>query len=55
MVYISDIEPGIYTLKVAINPEFKVPEMTFENNAAVCQFYYSETFGTVTNCTIQRP
>lgn len=52
---ISDIEPGTYTLKVAVNPEFKVPEITFENNAALCQFYYTETFGTVTNCTIQRP
>ncbi|EFA10680.1 lysyl oxidase homolog 3 [Tribolium castaneum] len=54
-VDISELEPGIYTLKVAINPEFKVPEITFENNAAVCQFIYSETFGTVTNCTVQRP
>lgn len=54
-VDISDIEPGVYTLKVAVNPEFKVPEMTFENNAAYCQFYYGETSGTITNCTVQRP
>lgn len=54
-VDISDIEPGIYTLKVAVNPEFKVPEMSYDNNAAVCQFHYSETFGAVTNCNITRP
>lgn len=54
-VDISDIQPGIFTLKVAVNPEFKVPEITFENNAAVCRFFYTGTFGAVTNCTIQRP
>lgn len=52
---ISEIDPGLYTLKVAVNPEFKVPEMSFENNAAYCQFYYAQTYGIVTNCTIGRP
>lgn len=54
-VDISDIEPGVYTLKVAVNPEFKIGEMSFENNAAVCTFYYTAAFGTVTNCSLQRP
>ena len=54
-VDISDIDPGIYTLKVAVNPEFKVPEISYDNNAAVCLFYYTETYGRITNCTIQRP
>ncbi|XP_023029009.2 lysyl oxidase homolog 2 [Leptinotarsa decemlineata] len=54
-VDITDLEPGKYTMKVAVNPEFKVPEMSFENNAAVCDFLYSETYGTVTNCVVQRP
>ncbi|CAG9819265.1 unnamed protein product [Phaedon cochleariae] len=54
-VDISDLDPGKYTMKVAVNPEFKVPEMSFENNAAVCDFYYSETYATVTNCVVQRP
>lgn len=54
-VDISDIEPGIYTLKVAVNPEFKVPEISYENNAAVCTFYYSQMYGQVTNCTVTRP
>ncbi|XP_044754484.1 endoplasmin-like [Coccinella septempunctata] len=52
---ISDIKPGVYTMKVVVNPEFKVAEMSYENNAALCTFYYSETYGTVTNCTVQRP
>lgn len=52
---ISDISPGTYTLKVVVNPEFKVAEISYENNAAVCNFYYTETYGTVTNCTVERP
>lgn len=54
-VDISDLNPGVYTLKVAVNPEFKVPEISFDNNAAVCTFYYTETFGQITNCSVQRP
>ncbi|CAH0555311.1 unnamed protein product [Brassicogethes aeneus] len=54
-VDISDLEPGKYTMKVAINPEFKIPEMSYDNNAAVCDFLYTETFGSVTNCTVVRP
>ncbi|KAL3269225.1 hypothetical protein HHI36_008306 [Cryptolaemus montrouzieri] len=52
---ITDIKPGVYSLKVVVNPEFKVPEMSYENNAAVCMFYYTETLGTVTNCSVQLP
>ncbi|KAJ8985991.1 hypothetical protein NQ317_013875 [Molorchus minor] len=54
-VDISDLDPGKYSFKVAVNPEFKVAEMSFENNAAVCDFYYMETYGTITNCVVQRP
>ncbi|KAB0795476.1 hypothetical protein PPYR_12315 [Photinus pyralis] len=54
-VDVTDIEPGVYTLKVAVNPEFKIGEMSFENNAAVCTFYYTTMFGAVTNCTLTRP
>ncbi|KAJ8946895.1 hypothetical protein NQ318_008251, partial [Aromia moschata] len=54
-VDISDLDVGRYSLKVAINPEFKVPEMSFENNAAVCDFFYTEMYGSVTNCVVQRP
>lgn len=54
-VDISDLEPGKYTMKVAVNPEFKVPEISFDNNAATCDFLYTETFGAVSNCTVGRP
>ncbi|XP_022917947.2 lysyl oxidase homolog 3 [Onthophagus taurus] len=54
-VDISELEPGQYTLKVAVNPEFKVPEITYENNAAVCEFYYTHTQGVIRNCRITRP
>ncbi|GLG96781.1 Lysyl oxidase-like protein 2 [Gryllus bimaculatus] len=54
-VDISDLDPGMYTFKVAINPEFKVAEMTYENNAAVCTLYYSQSFAHIYNCALQRP
>ncbi|PSN40047.1 hypothetical protein C0J52_20193 [Blattella germanica] len=40
---------------VSINPEFKVAEMSYDNNAAVCTLYYTESFAHIFNCTIQRP
>ncbi|XP_043675334.1 lysyl oxidase homolog 3A isoform X2 [Vespula pensylvanica] len=54
-VDISELEPGQYTLKVAVNPEFKVGEMSFDNNAAICRLLYTETFATVHSCVMGRP
>ncbi|RLU20408.1 hypothetical protein DMN91_007018 [Ooceraea biroi] len=54
-VDISELEPGHYTLKVAVNPEFKVGEMSFDNNAATCRLLYTETFATVHSCIMGRP
>ncbi|XP_046751006.1 lysyl oxidase homolog 2-like [Diprion similis] len=54
-VDISELDPGQYTMKVAVNPEFKVGEMTFDNNAASCQLTYTETFATVHSCKLERP
>lgn len=54
-VDISELEVGMYTFRVAINPEFKVAEMSYENNAAVCNLYYTQSFAHVYNCTLQRP
>merc|ERR1711862_55751 len=39
---ITDLNPGTYIFKMAINPEYKIPEMTFENNAALCNLHYNE-------------
>ncbi|KZC03737.1 Lysyl oxidase like protein 2B [Dufourea novaeangliae] len=54
-VDISELPPGQYTFKVAVNPEFKVGEMSFDNNAAICRLLYTETFATVHSCVTGRP
>lgn len=52
---ITELPENTYILKVAINPEFKVPEISFENNAAICKFTYNGTSAVVENCAITRP
>jgi len=54
-VDITDIDPGFYTFKVVINPEFKVAEQSFENNAAVCKLYYTHQFASLYDCVLMRP
>ncbi|XP_050429469.1 lysyl oxidase homolog 2 [Adelges cooleyi] len=54
-VDITDLNPGLYTFKVSVNPEYKIPEMTYTNNAVVCSMYYSETFVKIHDCIIQNP
>ncbi|XP_074597617.1 lysyl oxidase homolog 3-like [Brevipalpus obovatus] len=52
---ITDVVPGIYTLKVSINPEFKVSELSFDNNAVICSLYYNMVSARVWNCSLTRP
>ncbi|XP_053672196.1 lysyl oxidase homolog 2B-like [Anopheles nili] len=54
-VDISELDFGEYTLRVAINPEFKVPEMRFDNNAATCRLLYTATYARVYDCELGRP
>lgn len=54
-VDISELDVGTYTMTVAINPDFKVPEMNYDNNAAVCTLVYTEQYARVTNCKLTRP
>ncbi|GFT61920.1 lysyl oxidase homolog 2A [Nephila pilipes] len=54
-VDITDLAPGVYKFKVSINPEFKVAELNYDNNAAVCNLYYNAVSVRVFNCTLQRP
>ncbi|XP_017096513.2 LOW QUALITY PROTEIN: lysyl oxidase homolog 3A [Drosophila bipectinata] len=54
-VDITDLSPGSYVLKIAINPEFKVAEMSFDNNAAICDLIYTENLARVLNCQLGRP
>jgi lysyl oxidase-like protein 2/3/4 len=42
-------------LQVVINPDFKVAEMSFDNNAVVCTLYYGQQYATLFNCSLQRP
>lgn len=54
-VDITEMNTGSYTLKIAINPEFKVAEMNFDNNAAICNLLYTDTYARVDNCRLVRP
>merc|ERR1712142_422357 len=48
---VTELELGTYTFKMSINPEYKVPEATFENNAALCTLIYSQMAAVINNCT----
>jgi len=52
---ITELPIGVYTFKMAINPEYKIPETTFENNAALCTLHYNEMQAVINNCTLVRP
>lgn len=54
-VDMTDVPHGHYTLKVSINPEYKMAEISYDNNAAICDLVYTQTFAAVTNCTLGRP
>ncbi|XP_066252943.1 lysyl oxidase homolog 2 [Euwallacea similis] len=54
-VDISDLEPGDYKIKVAVNPEYKIGEMQYHNNAALCDFVYTSSFGSIRNCVLELP
>jgi len=52
---ITDIEPGNYHFKVAINPSLQIPEQHFYNNAAYCNLVYSGSFAYIHNCSLRDP
>ncbi|XP_065319937.1 lysyl oxidase homolog 3-like isoform X2 [Gordionus sp. m RMFG-2023] len=52
---ITDVNPGFYYFKVTINPEFKVAEMSFSNNAIRCDLLYTGLYVNVDNCTLGAP
>jgi lysyl oxidase-like protein 2/3/4 len=52
---ITDISPGMYQLKISINPELKVAELSYENNSALCSLYYNALSAQVWNCTLTAP
>ena len=52
---VSELDTGTYIFQMAINPEFKVAEKTFENNMAVCTLIYTQQYASVSNCSYARP
>jgi len=52
---VTELELGTYTFKMSINPDYKVAETTFENNAAICTLHYSQMSAMINNCTFARP
>ncbi|KAF6038670.1 LOXL3 [Bugula neritina] len=51
---ITDLKPGNYIFKLNVNPNMDVPELSFSNNAAVCDLGYSGYDVSLTNCRLER-
>lgn len=54
-VDVTDVEPGDYKFKVAVNPHARVAEQNYHNNAASCQLRLAETYASVYGCQLERP
>ncbi|KAG1690282.1 Lysyl oxidase 3 [Nymphon striatum] len=52
---VTDLNPGFYYFKISVNPEYKVGELTYNNNAASCNLFYSGQDVRVWNCTLTSP
>jgi len=52
---ITDLTAGEYIFKVSINPEYRVAEKNFSNNAVLCDFYYNMWQVWVSNCRLTAP
>ncbi|XP_067928127.1 lysyl oxidase homolog 3B-like [Watersipora subatra] len=51
---ITDLSPGQYVFKLNVNPDRLVPELSFENNAAICDLTYSGSDVKMENCENRR-
>ncbi|XP_075432130.1 lysyl oxidase homolog 1 [Ascaphus truei] len=49
---ITEVQPGNYILKVAVNPKYKVLESDFTNNVVRCNIHYTGRYVSATNCRI---
>ncbi|XP_026754306.2 lysyl oxidase homolog 2B [Galleria mellonella] len=54
-VDVTDIQPGEYTFKVAVNPHARVAEQQYHNNAASCSLRLTDSYASVYGCILQRP
>lgn len=51
---ITDVKPGNYVLKIHINPNYKIAELDFSNNAVTCVFEYNGVEAHARNCRVGR-
>ncbi|XP_052772902.1 lysyl oxidase homolog 3-like isoform X2 [Mya arenaria] len=49
---VTDVKPGMYTLKIELNPNMNVPEISYENNVARCNLYFNSIQARVYNCSM---
>ncbi|XP_026729832.1 lysyl oxidase homolog 3 [Trichoplusia ni] len=54
-VDVTDVQPGDYTFKVAVNPHARVAEQSYHNNAATCRLRLTDSYATVYDCQLGRP
>ncbi|TPP61867.1 Lysyl oxidase like protein 3 [Fasciola gigantica] len=54
---ITDLPPGKYTFHLILNPDFLVPEVTYSNNAIVCDLHVGQQHhqGSLKNCHLSHP
>ncbi|KPJ03811.1 Lysyl oxidase-like 2 [Papilio xuthus] len=54
-VDVTDVAPGLYTFKVAVNPHARVAEQQYHNNAASCLLTLTDTYAAVYGCRHEKP
>ncbi|KAI3362363.1 hypothetical protein L3Q82_012663, partial [Scortum barcoo] len=47
---ITDVKPGNYVLKIAVNPYYQVPESDYSNNIVRCDVRYTGNYAYVSGC-----
>lgn len=47
---VTDVKSGIYVLKIELNPNMLVPEISYDNNVAVCDLYFNTASVRLYNC-----
>ncbi|CAD5118088.1 DgyrCDS6826 [Dimorphilus gyrociliatus] len=48
----TEVEPGDYIFRMQVNPERKIAELSYANNAVVCKMRYAGVSATVTDCKL---
>ncbi|KAF6037056.1 SCRAL1 [Bugula neritina] len=51
---ITDLQPGAFVFKLNVNPELEVPELNYDNNAAICELTYNGYSAKLSDCSLAR-